>query len=256
MSEADIQVPAGRDSASKPRRVRPLRTLLILAGALVLIALVAAGAVIGPLVFEKNHYAGVASIEQDSRFRDPRLMQAAWSLPVARAYARGGFEYQANPSFCGPTSVADLMKSIGRPTDQRQAIAGTRYNPMFGILVGGLTIDQLADILGQRLAAPVQIVRDPTLEQFRSWMRRANDPGLRIIVNFHRGPMFGRGHGHFSPILGYLEKEDLVLVGDVNRSYRPYLVSSERLWRAAETVDSATGKDRGLIVARTGAAGR
>jgi hypothetical protein len=229
---------------------RNLRILLLVAGAVLLLLIGGAGAVVAPLVFEKNAYAGTASIERDVRYRDPALMRSAWALPVARTYATGGFEYQANQSFCGPTSVADLLKSIGRKSDQKQAIAGTRYNPVGGFLIRGLTLDQLADILGQRLGHPVQVVRDPTLEEFRGWMRRANDPNLRMIVNFHRGPMFGRGHGHFSPVLGYLASEDLVLVGDVNASYRPYLAPTERLWRAADTVDSDTGKERGLLVAR------
>jgi hypothetical protein len=231
-----------------------LRALAIAAAAILLLLIVVAGVAVAPLAFEKNAYAGTASIEADSSYRDPQLMRSAWSLPVARAYAPG-FEYQANQSFCGPTSVADLLKSIGRKTDQKQAIAGTRYNPVGGFLIRGLTLDQLADILAQRLGHPVQVVRDPTLDEFRGWMRRANDPGLRMIVNFHRGPMFGRGHGHFSPVLGYLEAQDLVLVGDVNASYRPYLVSSERLWRATDTVDADTGKERGLIVARVAQGG-
>lgn len=226
-----------------------LRTLPIVVGAILLLLAVGAGAVVAPLAFEKNAYAGTASIEQDARYRDPHLMQAAWSLPVARTYSTG-FEYQANQSFCGPTSVADLLKSTGRRIDQKQAIAGTRYNPVGGFLIRGLTLDQLADILAQRLGHPVQVVRDPTLAEFRGWMRRSNDPGLRMIVNFHRGPMFGRGHGHFSPVLGYLEREDLVLVGDVNAAYKPYLAPTERLWRATDTVDSDTGKERGLLVAR------
>jgi hypothetical protein len=78
-------------------------------------------------------------------------------------------------------------------------------------------------------------------------LMRANDPARRYVVNFHRGPLFGRGHGHFSPILGYDLGHDLVFVGDVNREYRPFLVSSERLWNATNTLDSATGKNRGLL---------
>lgn len=250
MSDPDFTSSTGGAGRRRPG----WRTPLVIAGAILALLIVGAGAVVAPLALEKNAYAGTASIETDARYRDPRLMRSAWSLPVARAYAAGGFEYQANQSFCGPTSVADLLKSIGRRTDQKQAIAGTRYNPVGGFLIRGLTLDQLADILAQRLGHPVQVVRDPSLEGFRGWMRRANDPGQRIIVNFHRGPMFGRGHGHFSPVLGYLEREDLVLVGDVNASYRPYLVSSERLWRAMDTVDTDTGKERGLIVARVGPA--
>ena len=67
-------------------------------------------------------------------------------------------------------------------------------------------------------------------------------------VNFHRGPLFGIGHGHFSPILGYLADEDLVFVGEVNHDYMPFVVSSARLFDAMNTVDSASGLKRGLLV--------
>ena len=60
-------------------------------------------------------------------------------------------------------------------------------------------------------------------------------------------PLFGRGGGHHSPIGGYLPDPDLVLVLDVNGSYKPWLVKSERLFEAMNTVDSSTGRKRGLI---------
>jgi Phytochelatin synthase len=202
---------------------------------------------VGPLLFAPNHYAAVATIERRADYRDPALMAAAWRLPVAAAYRTRPYEYQANPSFCGPASVANLLRSIGVERSQTQVIDGTRYDPWFGVLIGGLTLDQLADVLRQASRRPVAVVRDPTLAQFRDHLRRANDPARRYIVNFHRGPLFGRGHGHFSPVLGYLVDRDLVLVGDVNPDYRPFLVSSEQLWRAVDTIDDATGKERGLL---------
>ncbi|HYD84443.1 MAG TPA: phytochelatin synthase family protein, partial [Opitutus sp.] len=55
------------------------------------------------------------------------------------------------------------------------------------------------------------------------------------------------GHGHISPILGYLPEEDLVFVGDVNARFRPFLVPSERLLEAMNTTDTSTGRSRGLL---------
>ena len=94
-------------------------------------------------------------------------------------------------------------------------------------------------------------MRDLSLPAFRDLMTRSNDPGRRLIINFHRGPLFGRGAGHFSPILGYLPDADLVFVGDVNGDYRPFLVGSERLWRAVATLDSTSGQARGLLIVET-----
>lgn len=225
-----------------------VRRLLYAVGATLLALVLLAAVTIGPLLLEPNRYEGTPSIKLRPDYRDTALMRRAWSLPAAQAYRRGGFEYQRNPSFCGPASVANVLRSLGARADQGRVIDGTRYEPWFGILVGGLTLDELADLLRHRLGRPVQVVRDPTLVQFRALLRRANDPSVRVIANFHRGPLFGRGHGHFSPILGYLEREDLVLVGDVNDDYRPFLVSSERLWRATDTIDRETGRERGLLV--------
>jgi len=92
------------------------------------------------------------------------------------------------------------------------------------------------------------VLRNLDLAAFRAAMREANDPSRRILVNFHRGPLFGTGGGHHSPIGAYLEHEDLVLVLDVNRAYQPWLVSTERLFEAVDTVDASSGQKRGLLV--------
>lgn len=230
-------------------RTRVLRRAVMVVAAVFLFLIGIAAVKVGPLLFEPNHYAGTPSIEQNASYRDQALLSRAWTLPAAAAYRRGGFEFQRNPSFCGPTSIANVARSLGLRIDQKQVIAGTRYEPWFGILLGGLTLDEAANLLALRLGRPVQTVRAPGLARFRMLLRRTNDPGVRIIANFHRGPLFGRGHGHLSPILGYLEREDRVLVGDVNADYRPFLVSSERLLQAIDTIDSETGRPRGLIVA-------
>lgn len=221
-----------------------LRSLAIL---LVVLAGLAAFK-IGPLLVAPNEYRHVTSIERMAEYRSPELMKAAWQLPVARLYARGAFEFQDNASYCGPTSVANLLRSTGVRLSQHDVLAETRHEPWFGVLIGGMTIDEVGDLLATRSGQRVEVVRDPSLAQFRALMMTANDPRYRIIANFHRGPMFGRGHGHFSPVLGYLAERDLVLVGDVNADYKPYLTPLVRLWQATDTVDSDTGKERGLLV--------
>ncbi|TCP64297.1 phytochelatin synthase family protein [Sphingomonas sp. PP-CE-1G-424] len=242
-------------SSASPRRSFWRRPLGIFALLLIILAILA-GVYLRPLIsylLTPNQYAKVVSIERQPNYRDPKAMAAAWSLPVARTYRRLPYEFQGNQSFCGPTSLANVMHSLGNTSSQRAVIAGSRYDPWFGVLPGGMNLDELADLTRQRTRAQVIVVRDPTLAGFRSYMRMANDPAHRIIANFHRGPLFGRGGGHFSPILGYLADRDLILVGDVNAKYQPFLVSSERLWRAIDTPDSATGKDRGLLVVNLGA---
>ena len=93
----------------------------------------------------------------------------------------------------------------------------------------------------------VTILRDLDLDHFRQELAHANDPARRYTVNFTRAPLFGRGGGHHSPVGGYLADRDLVLVLDVNAKYKPWLVSTERLFHAVDTVDRSSHRKRGLL---------
>ncbi len=229
------------------RRVLIIRASILLSAAILgFLALVAMQ--LAPLLLEPDRYADTVSIEHGHDYRDAVLMQQAWHQPVAANFAAHAFEFQHNQSFCGPTSAADVLHSLGDSRSQDEMLAGTAYDTMFGYLLGGLSLDQEADLLHRQSGRPVTVLRGLSLDLFRAEMRAVNDPHRRYVVNFHRGPLFGRGHGHFSPLLAYLPDRDLVLVGDVNSNYRPFLVPTPRLWRAVDTLDNATGKKRGLIV--------
>mmetsp|Transcript_17259 Transcript_17259/g.31268 ORF Transcript_17259/g.31268 Transcript_17259/m.31268 type:complete len:84 (+) Transcript_17259:318-569(+) len=54
--------------------------------------------------------------------------------------------------------------------------------------------------------------------------------------------------GHFSPVLGYLEEENLVAIFDTNHKYGFYLCDAKRLFDAVNTVDVTNGSKRGLII--------
>ena len=65
-------------------------------------------------------------------------------------------------------------------------------------------------------------------------------------MNFSRERIFGAGVGHYSPIGGYLESEDLVFILDVNPDFQPWLVERKRLFDAVDTLDG--DKKRGLLL--------
>ncbi len=196
-----------------------------------------------------NEYAGVASIESSREYRNATLVAGAWALPVAAAYRAGPFDYQRNQSFCGPASVVNVQRSLGRAQTQDDVLNGTGIATIFGHTYFGLTLDEQANLLREKTGLSVRVRRSMGVEAFRAEMRQANDPARRYVINFHRGPLFGRGHGHHSPILGYLAEEDLVFVGDVNRDFGgAWLVKSARLYEAMDTTDGTSGKTRGLIV--------
>jgi len=224
-----------------------LRSRAFAAALIVTLALV--GALGARSYVTPNEFAGVSSIEKTAAYQDPALIARAWQLPVAATYKAITFDYQANASFCGPTSVVDVMRSLGRQQTQATVLDGSKVWTLFGYVVpAGMTLDEEAALMRLKAGLTVKVVRDLDLAAFRAELAHMNDPARRYLINFSRGPLFGRGHGHHSPILGYLADEDLVFVGDVNRAFGPWLVKPERLLEAMNTLDDSSGKARGLLV--------
>lgn len=187
------------------------------------------------------------SIKETRDYQDPALLKKAWALPVAASY-QAQIEFQQNGSVCGPTSLADVMHSLKQPGNQDSVLQGSGFSTVMGYLPEGLTLDQLAAIARQKLHRKVTVLRDLDLASFREQLSRVNDSARRYIINFSRAPLFGTGGGHHSPIAAYLGQEDLVLVLDVNKKYGPWLVKSDRLYEAMNTIDATAQKKRGLLL--------
>jgi hypothetical protein len=162
----------------------------------------------------------------------------AWALPVARLYAP--LLSQSFTSICGPTSVANVLRSMRVQTGK---------NPFRRFGLRAMSLDQLVSESAGIVPRGWQVraVRPRTVAQLRDELRASNDARHRYVVNFSRAPLFGWGGGHHSPLGGYLEDEDLAFVLDVNERFGPWLVSTERLFEAMNTTaDWATGLKRGL----------
>ncbi|CDZ28265.1 phytochelatin synthase family protein [Neorhizobium galegae] len=182
---------------------------------------------------------------QSSVIRSPQLMDRAWTLPVAATFGRN-VTFQSNGSRCGPASIANALRSVGEEeTTEAEVLDGTGMC-WTGFCIIGLTLDELADLARMKTERKISVLRDLTADEFREHMKHANDPGRRYIVNFTREKIFGAGAGHHSPIGGYLEAEDLVLVLDVNEDYKPWLVERQRLFSAMDTLDG--DRKRGLLL--------
>jgi len=182
---------------------------------------------------------------QSSVIRAEDVLERAWSLPVAATFGRT-VAWQSNGSLCGPASVANVLRSLGEPADTEVEVLVGTGKCRLGFCFMGLTLDELADVAQAHTQRKVRVLRGLTAEEFHEHLRRANDPGRRYIVNFTREKIFGAGVGHHSPIGGYLEAEDLVLVLDVNEEFQPWLVDRSRLFAAMDTQDG--DKKRGLLL--------
>lgn len=189
----------------------------------------------------------VESIASSAAYQDREMLKRAWALPVARTFKQQ-VDYQENGSLCGPTSVANVLRSLNaQPAHASGVLEGSGKCEPFGICFGGLTLDELAGLLRAKSNRRVTVLRDLDLNAFRRELREANNPARRYIINFQRGLLFGQGTGHHSPLAGYLEDQDLVFVLDVNAKFGPWLVKSERLFTAMDSMDSSTGLKRGLL---------
>jgi hypothetical protein len=193
-----------------------------------------------------DEQAVVVSIARASTYQDPALLERAWQLPAASAM-RKRFVYQANGSVCGPTSVADVVRSLGHADASTKSVLQGSGWCWTGMCVGGLTLDQVAELARKQTQRKVTVLRNLTLSDFRRQLQQSNDAARRYVINFHRGPLFGQGHGHHSPIGGYLEELDLVFVLDVNEQFKPWLAPTERVFRAMDTLDGSSGQKRGLL---------
>ena len=211
--------------------------------------LLGGSALVLPVFISEGHadYARVVSIKETREYQDPALLKKAWALPVAAAY-QADIDFQKNGSVCGPTSLVNVLHSLRQSGNQDSVLQGTGFSTVMGYLPEGLTLDQLADIARKKLQRKVTVLRDLDLAAFREQLTHVNDPARRYVINFSRGPLFGTGGGHHSPIAAYLNQEDLVLVLDVNKKYGPWLVKPDRLYEAMNTVDATAQKKRGLLL--------
>jgi hypothetical protein len=178
------------------------------------------------------------SIRSSPEWQRPELLERAWALPVARLYAP--LLSQSLLSICGPTSVANVLRSLKVPTGK---------NPLRGLGVRAMSLDQVVRESAEVIAPPwrVSAVRPRSADELRVELRASNDERRRYVANFTRSVLFGRGGGHHSPLGGYLEAEDLAFVLDVNAGFGPWLVRTERLFEALNTTaDWSTGQIRGL----------
>jgi hypothetical protein len=140
---------------------------------------------------------------------------------------------QSFASICGPTSVGNVLRSM-------EVKSGRNPFRRFGLRA--MSLDQVVEESAGVIPSgwSVRAVRPQTLDALRDELRASNDPRQRYVCNFSRGPIFGRGGGHHSPVGGYLEQEDLAFILDVNASFGPWLVPLEQLLEAM-TIGPARG---------------
>ena len=174
------------------------------------------------------------------------------------------FETQQNGAFCGVASMVMVLNALGieapdAPEYRRKMFT---QNNIFNaktdevitketIAKQGMTLAELGGFLARYpIKTEVYHGGDVSLRQFRQLMvDNLQQPDNFVLVNYLRKSIDQERGGHISPVAAYHEESDRFLILDVARyKYPPVWVTAEDLWNSTRTVDSVSGKTRGLVL--------
>jgi len=212
----------------------------------------------------------------DTLYRRPlaadavEFSSAAGRRLFAEALAAGGldgyfplaeqFHTQSEPSFCGLGSLVVALNALAIDPGRLWKGPWRWFSeelldccvPLEEIRRRGLDLGELT-CLARCNGADVELHRADRdgLEAWRGSLGAAARGDGVVIASYDRRELAQTGSGHYSPIGGYHAGRDLALVLDVARfKYPPHWIDAERLWRAMQPIDPATGRARGWMVLR------
>lgn len=174
------------------------------------------------------------------------------------------FVTQQTQGFCGVASAVMVLNALQVKAPEVEAWspyrvftqenlfndAANKVHPASAVNQGGMTIDQLGDLL-QCHPAQAKVVHagNSSLESFRSEAsKNLATAGDFVIVNWDRAGVGMDTMGHISPLGAYDEASDKFLLMDVARyKYAPHWVDAAALFRAMSTNDLSSGGTRGWV---------
>ena len=164
--------------------------------------------------------------------------------PLARS-----FRPQAYRSFCGPASLATVLRAYGKSTADQTTVFRSLSSKLKAFY-SGMTLAEL-DELARNAGLSTQLVYANTmsLEEFRQRLKsNLSHPGDFVLVNYDRRVLQQSGAGHISPVGAYDENRDAFLVLDEAAYHYPFTwVPARLLYDAAHTTD-APNRFRGILL--------
>lgn len=171
-------------------------------------------------------------------------------LPYAKDFAplTRGFRPQTYRSFCGPASLATVLRAYG-VKDADQTTVFRSWSSKLKVFYTGMTLAEL-DELAREVGLSTQLVYADTLslEEFRQRLQsNLNRAGDFVLVNYDRRVLQQAGAGHISPVGAYDEAHDAFLVLDEAAYHYPFTwVPARMLYEAVHTTDSPN-RFRGVL---------
>jgi hypothetical protein len=184
------------------------------------------------------------------------------------------YETQANLAYCGVASSVMVLNSLAVAAPKAEGYGTNRFwtqTNLFTVPASktfveanrvareGMTLEQLHGLLAS-VGTRVQRYHGEnlSLEQLRWLLRRGLAEGSdRLLANYDRRALGQKGGGHISPLAAYDPDRDRVLILDVARYRYPAVwVATPDLWRAIRSVDTSSGRSRGVLTIEAPAADR
>ncbi|XP_077250759.1 glutathione gamma-glutamylcysteinyltransferase 1-like isoform X2 [Tasmannia lanceolata] len=169
------------------------------------------------------------------------------------------FQTQSEPAYCGLASLSVVLNALAIDPGRKWKGPWRWFDesmldccePLEKVKSKGITFGKVA-CLAHCAGANVEAFRtnQTTIDDFRQHVITcSSSEDHHLITSYHRGLFKQTGTGHFSPIGGYHAGRDMALILDVARfKYPPHWVPLSLLWEAMETIDEATGYQRGFML--------
>lgn len=147
------------------------------------------------------------------------------------------FRPQVYRSFCGPASIATVLRAYGVETvDQRDVFPSLSFK--LDTFYSGVSLAQLAALARHNGMQTELIYADAlTLDQFRERLKtNLADDGDFVLVNYDRRILKQAGAGHISAVGAYDEARDAFLILDEAAYRYPFTwVPTTLLYKAVRT---------------------
>lgn len=164
------------------------------------------------------------------------------------------FQTQDEPAYCGLTTLVMVLNAFHvDPNRVWKGIWRWYHENMLEcscvslevVKTSGINMDEFAHLAvrnGLRISM-TRVDSKARFEHFRESVERCTRHTDKVlVVSFSRPALNQTGDGHFSPIGGYHQEKELVLILDAARfKYPPYWVSLPLLWESMKRFEPDTG---------------